>query len=156
MRLALILSAVLVFATDQACKALVREKIPAGGSIPVVPGKFHLTHVRNHGAANGLFARRPRTLMFFTWAAVAGEVNIFFDLCKNYRGDKLAWVFFALNIGGGASNVYDRLTGRPTVDYLQICPNRRSPAFNIADIFILAGSFGLLILAVKRLFSRTA
>ncbi|MCL2852912.1 MAG: signal peptidase II [Defluviitaleaceae bacterium] len=143
--------AMIIFLSDQACKALVRAKIPLGESVEIVPGKFYIKNIRNHGAANGLFANNRRALMLFTAAAVMSEVRMFFDISKNFRHSKAAWLMFTMKAGGGASNVFDRVTRKYTTDYLHICPRKKSPVFNIADVFILIGALGLLIIYAKRL-----
>ena len=48
--------ALLVFVGDQATKAIVESSIPERQIIPVIPGFFNITHVKNEGAAFGLFA----------------------------------------------------------------------------------------------------
>ena len=45
-----------VILMDQVTKSVVAERIPLHASVPVVPGLFDLTHVKNSGAAFGLFA----------------------------------------------------------------------------------------------------
>ena len=154
MRLILFAVAALIFMTDQACKSLVRAKIPLGARVELFPDKLVLTHVRNRGAANGLFADNRKALMFFTAAAVLSEVYTFFDLRKHFRHHKAAWLAFAMNAGGGASNLLDRVAKKYTVDYLHFCPNKKSLVLNIADLFILTGVLGLIIFYVKQLILR--
>ncbi|MCL2618702.1 MAG: signal peptidase II [Defluviitaleaceae bacterium] len=151
MHRALIAVSALILLADQVCKSLARTNLKPGESVAVIPGRFHLTHARNSGAANGLFANNRRALMVFSFAAVLSEIQTFFELRRHFSDCKAAWWLFAVNIGGGASNLLDRLLGQPTIDYLHICPNRKSPIFNIADIFILIGTVGLLILYIKRI-----
>ena len=150
MRLIFFSVAALIFLADQVCKALVREKIPLGARAELIPGKLALTHVRNYGAANGLFAGNRKALMAFTAAAVLSEVRTFFELRKHFRHHKAAWLAFAMSTGGGASNIFDRMTDKYTIDYIQFWPRRKSPVVNIADIFILGGALAR-ILIVKRL-----
>ena len=51
--LAFYISALLVATLDQLSKAIVLVKMPIGetGTIPLIPGIFHFTHVRNPGIA---------------------------------------------------------------------------------------------------------
>ncbi|MDP2232416.1 MAG: signal peptidase II, partial [Actinomycetota bacterium] len=46
--------AVLAVLLDQASKLYIRSTMPPSTSIPVIEGVFHITHVRNMGAAFGL------------------------------------------------------------------------------------------------------
>ena len=151
MYLLFLLIAPIIFLADQGSKALVRANIPLGESVDLIPGKLTLTHVRNKGAANGLFSNNRKALMFFSAIAVISDILTFFDLRRHYRHCKAAWLMYAMHIGGGASNLFDRLTKRPTIDYLQLCPRKKTPVFNIADIFILIGAVGLIIIYLKML-----
>ena len=154
MRLTHLAAAALIFLTDQACKTAVLAKIPLGARVEVFPGKLVLTHIRNRGAANGLFEDNRKALMFFTAIAVESQARIFLELRKSFPQHNAAWLAFAMITGGGASNLIDRVTRKYSVDYLHFNPRGKSPVVNIADIFLLAGSIGLVIIYVKRMLSR--
>ena len=151
MHLPFYIVAAVIFLVDQMCKALIEARIPLGERIEIVPGKLSLTNVRNLGAANGLFADNRRALMFFSAAAVYSEIKMFFELAKHFKHNKAAWLMFAMNTGGGASNLLDRIIGKHTTDYLHFFPHKKIPVVNIADIFIITGALGLIIIYVKRL-----
>jgi len=142
--------AVTTFMADQACKWLVRKQIPLGTSQEILPNKLAITHVRNYGAANGFLADNPRALLIFTITAILGEVQTFFDLKKHFKFHKPAWMLFGLSIGGAASNIFDRLSDGFVTDYIHIAPPKRTPVFNIADICILFGAIGLIIIYLKQ------
>ena len=142
---------VAVFITDQVCKWLVDKHIPLGQSKSIIPGKLAITHLRNPGAAYGLFASNRRTLLFFTAASVLSEVQTFFELSRHFKHHKTAWTLFALSVGGAASNVLDRLSKKFVTDYIQVCPQRKTSVFNIADICILVGAAGLMTIYLTRI-----
>ena len=48
-----------IFTLDQLTKALVEARIPLHDDRAIVPGFFRLTHVKNRGAAFGIFAESP-------------------------------------------------------------------------------------------------
>ena len=48
-----------VVALDQVTKYLVQKRIPLYDVIPVIPGFFNLTYVRNKGAAFSLLSTMP-------------------------------------------------------------------------------------------------
>ena len=58
-RIVYVVISLLVFVGDQATKYMVETSIPEREVIPVIPGFFNLTHVKNVGAAFGLFADSP-------------------------------------------------------------------------------------------------
>ena len=150
MYLPFVIIAAAVFMADQACKQLVDKHIPLGQSSDIVPGKLAITHLRNAGAAYGLFSNNRRALLFFTAISTLSIVQTFFDLSQHFKNHKAAWTLFAINVGGAASNIYDRLSKKFVTDYIHVCPQKRTPVFNIADICILVGIVGLLILYLKR------
>src|SRR2546421_2438335 len=59
MRLYHLLIALAVFTADQISKAIVEANIPLHDARTVIPGFMHLTHVKNRGAAFGIFADAP-------------------------------------------------------------------------------------------------
>lgn len=142
--------AIVTFLADQASKWFVRKNIPLGTSREALPGKLAITHLRNFGAANGLFADNPRALSALTLAAVWGEIKTFLDLSKHFKLHRPAWVLFGLSVGGACSNIFDRLSQGFVTDYVHINPPKRTPIFNIADICILIGTIGLLIIYLKQ------
>jgi len=151
MYLLFVSTAAAVFMADQVCKRLVDKQIPLGQSSEIIPGKLAITHLRNTGAAYGLFSNNRRALLFFTATSVLGIVQTFFDLSKHFERHKTAWTLFALNVGGATSNIYDRLSKKFVTDYIQVCPQKKTPVFNIADICILVGMVGLLILYLTKI-----
>ncbi|MCA8835978.1 MAG: signal peptidase II [Proteobacteria bacterium] len=64
----------------------------------------------------------------------------------------MAAIFIGLVIGGALGNVFDRLYHGAVVDFLNMsCCGINNPfSFNIADVWVFAGAFGL-ILFEKRL-----
>lgn len=142
--------AAVAFTADQVCKRLVKKHIPLGQSREIIPGKLAITHARNYGAANGFLSDSPRALLALTITAVLGEIQTFFDLSKDFKFHKPAWVLFGLSVGGSVSNIFDRLSESFVTDYVHVCPPKRTPIFNIADICILIGTIGLLIIYLKR------
>ena len=137
-----------VFLLDRLTKLLVVASIAPGERVPVIEGVFALTHVRNPGAAFGLFANLPvwfRLTFLVATAVVAIGLVVFLYL----RGDRQSLAFhvaLALILGGALGNLYERLTLGEVVDYLDFfIGSYHWPAFNVADVAITS-SVGLLIL----------
>src|SRR5437899_5973692 len=139
--------ALLVFVGDQATKAIVESSIPERQIIPVIPGLFNITHVKNVGAAFGLFADSPapwKTALLILASAglLATVVSIV------WRTPRLSWeagVGLSLILGGALSNLTDRIRVGRVIDFLDFYfRTYHWYTFNLADSAIVAGA-GLLI-----------
>jgi signal peptidase II len=142
--------AVLVLLGDQVTKSMVESAIPEHEVIPVIPGFFNLTHVRNGGAAFGLFADSPAPwktvlLIVISAALLASVVGVV------WRSRRLQWeagVGLSLVLGGALSNLVDRIRVGRVVDFLDFyVRNYHWYTFNLADSAIVVGA-GFLVLQV--------
>ena len=134
---------------DQASKILVDQQLSYADRIEMIEGFFYLTHVRNPGAAFGLFADGPseiRLTFFISISLVAiGIVLSFFR--KLAPGDRLSALALGCILGGAVGNLIDRVLRGEVVDFLhfRLWGGYAWPDFNFADSFIVIG-VGLLIL----------
>jgi signal peptidase II len=139
--------AITVFVLDQLSKNLVLANFSLNDSIPVIPGFFNLTYVRNTGAAFGILAGQEswRHLFFQVVSVLALGAIIY--LFWTSRRDRLALWGAALVFGGAAGNLVDRVRFGYVIDFLDFFIGRYHwPAFNVADSSITVGAF---LLAVK-------
>ena len=142
--------ALLVFVGDQSTKAIVESSIPERQVIPVIPGLFNITHVKNEGAAFGLFADSPAPwktalLVVISAALLATVVGV---VWKTRRLQWEAGVGLSLILGGALSNLVDRIRMGRVVDFLDFyIRSFHWYTFNLADSAIVAGA-GFLILQV--------
>ena len=136
-------------ALDQASKILVDRNMSYADRVEMIEGFFYLTHVRNPGAAFGLFADGPpeiRLTFFISISIVAiGIVISFFR--KLAPGDRLSALALGCILGGAVGNLIDRIARGEVVDFLhfRLWGGYSWPDFNFADSFIVIG-VGLLIL----------
>jgi signal peptidase II len=145
--------ALLAFATslslDYLTKELVARHLVFGDKIEIVGGFFYLTHVRNPGAAFGLFATAPERwrLLFFVGISLLalGIVVSFFR--KLAPGDRLSALALGFISGGAVGNLIDRVFRHEVIDFLhfKLWQGYSWPDFNLADSFIVVG-VGLLVL----------
>lgn len=137
------------FSLDVLSKYLVARHLVFSDKIEVVEGFFYLTHVRNPGAAFGLFASAPSTwrLSFFIGISLLalGIVISFFR--KLAPGDRLSSLALGFIAGGALGNLMDRIFRHEVVDFLhfKLWQGYSWPDFNLADSFIVVG-VGLLVL----------
>ena len=137
-----------MIALDQLTKYLVDFKLPIGDSIEVIPGFFHLTHVRNEGAAMGILTGHRWVFMVFTTVVIIGAVIFMLSGKVKNRWGALA---IAMIISGGVGNMIDRVFLGEVIDFFSfIFWGYEFYVFNVADIFICCGVF---VLALYILFS---
>lgn len=141
MKLALYyLIVVLIAGLDQVVKLVIISQIELFERIPVIPGIFDITHIRNDGAAYNLFSQVPILLIIMpALVMIAGLIYIGITYRKS---NTLLMVAIAMVIGGGLGNLIDRISKGYVVDYFDI---HIIPIFNIADICICIGC-GLLFI----------
>ncbi len=127
----------LALAADQGSKLVLRGTLPDGvlwAPFGSAEGWLYLRVGTNTGAAFGLF---PGAGAVFVWVAAAVLVGI---LGLYLRGTPLAVPVAAglgLIAGGAAGNLLDRLCLGGAVDFIHV---GRLPAFNLADVCLLAGA----------------
>ena len=134
---------------DVLTKYMVARHLVFSDKIEVVEGFFYLTHVRNPGAAFGLFAtwQEEWRLGFFVGISLLalGIVVSFFR--KLAPGDRLSSLALGFIAGGALGNLLDRIFRHEVVDFLhfKLWQGYSWPDFNLADSFIVVG-VGLLVL----------
>jgi signal peptidase II len=139
-----------LFALDQLTKWLVRQNIPYGEEIPIIPGFFSLVHASNTGAAFSMFTGNN---FFFVGLAVAALAVIFFLLIRDSRTRKaderlsnITKISFGLLACGILGNLTDRILSGAVTDFLHFYVKEYAwPSFNVADSCICIAA-GLLIL----------
>jgi signal peptidase II len=141
-RLTYLIVSVLVVFADQATKAVVAERIPLHSSVPVIQGLFDLTHVKNAGAAFGLFATIDspmRTVLLNAVAFIVFFAVLVYAFRTSVASTRLQ-VGLALILGGAVGNLVDRMRVGSVTDFLDFyVGSHRWPAFNVADSAITIG-----------------
>ncbi len=129
----------LVMLVDQASKIYMISRLQPGDSLPLVPGVFHLTYVRNPGAAFGIFAHQTT---FFIVISVLMIALIFFGRRLFSTRRFFVQLALSLQVGGALGNLIDRVRFGYVIDFLDF---RIWPVFNLADVAIVAGMILLLL-----------
>ncbi len=127
---------------DQWTKVLVIEHFYVGKSVPILDGFFHLTYVRNKGAAFGFLADAHsafRIPFFVVVPLVAlGVIGYLFRALKGE--DRLMATALSLVLSGAIGNLIDRIRLGYVVDFLDFFWGvYHYPAFNVADSAICVG-----------------
>ncbi len=132
------LTASVVVSTDQLSKLWIRSHLTLGESLPET-GFLRLTHVRNTGAAFGLFQDQSLLLII---AAIIGIAILLFLAIFMYRrfpflGTMPGRLSLGLILGGTVGNLIDRLSSGYVTDFIDV---GIWPAFNAADSAVVIGA----------------
>jgi signal peptidase II len=132
--------AALVLICDQATKQFAVSQF-GDGDVSVGLG-FELVEVRNDGVAFGLLGGGEALVIVITMAALA-LVAAYFALDPARPG---LWVGIGLLAGGALGNLADRLREGSVIDFLD---PPAWPAFNVADVAIVAGIATIVLLQLR-------
>ncbi len=140
---------------DQITKVSVDRSMQLFDSIPVVDNFFHITYVRNRGAAFSFLSNASWRLPFFIAISLVAAIVILIAFRKLRDDQKLAQISLAMIFSGAVGNLIDRMRLGEVIDFLDVHWYRHHwPAFNVADSLICVGVFLLavdMILEEKRL-----
>lgn len=130
---------------DQLTKAMISSNPSAFANVEVIPGFFHITYVKNAGAAWSMLSGQRVLLSLISAAAVIGMLWVLQrTVAKKQKLNSLA---LSLMIAGALGNLIDRLMLGSVRDFLNFYIfGYDFPVFNVADICLTIG-VGLLILA---------
>ncbi|MGW8194665.1 MAG: signal peptidase II [Desulforhopalus sp.] len=140
--------------TDQGTKVLARRFMDGGGEVSLAGDLLRLSLVKNHygflGIATGLSELGLFIFLYITVALLLFTCLAYLFFCRpSQYTTPLMFI-----TGGGLSNLTDRLLHQGGVtDFISIgLGNFRTGIFNLADVYILAGSFvvGCLYLSPTR------
>jgi signal peptidase II len=138
---ALFLVSAWVMLLDQVSKSVVARLVPMYDTVACLGGLLRITHVRNSGAAFGVFQGRQPLLIA---AALAAAVIVVVFYPRVSVRNWPARFGLALGLGGALGNLIDRLRFGGVVDFLEVGP---WPVFNLADTAIVVG-VALILLAM--------
>lgn len=137
-----IIGAAAIFILDYFIKGNADKKRKIGEEQEVLGGKVILTKYHNKGAALNFLAKRPGILTLIhtgVWGFLAGIFAVLFG--KKENPGLLAGL--ALMLGGGASNLFDRINRGHVIDYVSFgvkWKKFRNIVFNVSDFFIFLGA----------------
>jgi signal peptidase II len=142
--------AFLGFASDQAIKFAVTERMQLFESVPVFPS-FNWVYVLNPGAAFSFLANAGGwQRYFFTIFAVVVSVVLLVMLWRGVSS-KVESLAYALIIAGALGNAVDRVRIGAVVDYLDFYWRTwHWPAFNLADIWVVSAAMLLVLSAFQQ------
>ena len=151
-----LLITILVFlsiAFDQISKIWVRNNFESYIEKSLIGDVFTLIKVQNTGAFLGMgsnLSEIPRILLLIILPVVVLiSISIYTYLDKTL--DRNSIIGFSLIIGGGVSNIFDRIVYGSVTDFMYINLGGifKTGIFNIADLSVTAGMILILISSFK-------
>jgi len=122
----------IILSLDQLTKFLATQNLLYNQSIPVIKGIFHITLIRNRGAAFGILKNQ---IDLFIITSIVAIILIYLNLREN-KHRKLYTVSLSLILAGALGNLIDRLFLGYVIDFLDFLI---WPVFNLADSAITIG-----------------
>jgi len=144
---------VLVMLVDQLTKFYVVSHFSLHETAAVIPGFFHLTYIRNPGAAFGFLAGAPAAFRgcFFALVTLVAVGLILYHLIAHKISDLLLLLPFSLILAGALGNMVDRFRFGEVIDFLDFSLGAYHwPAFNVADMAISIGAAILVVEMFRR------
>ena len=135
-----------VLMLDQLSKLHIDRTFALYESVTVAENFFHITYLRNQGAAFGLLAGSPWRVPLLVGVALVAAGGILWYMSRLAPRQKLLRAALALIFSGAVGNLIDRIRLGEVIDFIDVHWYRHHwPAFNIADSAITIG-VGLMLL----------
>jgi len=142
----LMITTFLVLVLDQATKIYIDTRFFLYQSLTVFENFFHITYVRNKGAAFGILSDSAVRIPFFITVAVVAAVGILWYMSRLRDEQTLLHISLALVFSGAIGNLIDRIRLGEVIDFIDVhWYQHHWPAFNVADSAITVGVALLLI-----------
>ena len=131
---------------DQLTKAAAASRLRSGPDIWLIKNVLCLTYTQNEGAAFSMMWGKKFFLLFFTACILAVILVWAVHLIRSGQG-LFPVILAGMVAAGAAGNLIDRIFRGYVVDFIYFAPID-FPVFNIADILVVTGCFGLIILVL--------
>ncbi|HIJ80750.1 MAG TPA: lipoprotein signal peptidase [Desulfuromonadales bacterium] len=131
---------------DQITKVYIDRSMRLYDSISVAENFFHITYVRNKGAAFSFLSNASWRLPFFISISIIAAIVILVAFNKLRDDQKRAHTALAMIFSGAVGNLIDRVRLGEVIDFLDVhWYSHHWPAFNVADSLICVGVFLLAL-----------
>ena len=131
---------------DQLSKIYIDNNFVLGEARRVITNFFHLTYVRNPGAAFGILSDSAIRMPFFITVSLLASLGILWYIRQIPSEKRWQHLSLGLILSGALGNLIDRIRFGEVVDFLDVhWYNYHWPAFNVADSAICVGVTIMLI-----------
>jgi signal peptidase II len=142
-------TALCIFVVDQLTKLVVVQMLDLKRllEIDVLPPVLNFRMAWNYGVNFGLLSGQAAATRWILIAVALAIVAFVIVWMRRDPPGRLGMISAGLLVGGALGNVIDRLTYGAVADFLNMsCCGISNPfAFNVADIAIFVGAFGLVL-----------
>lgn len=153
-RIFLVLAIITVsIGTDQLTKQLARRQFMGQPSRSYLGDTFRLLYVENEGAFLSLGSGLSEGLRYWALTILPVLILLALLLYTLFSKSMNRWqvIAYSFILGGGISNIYDRLLFGRVVDFMNMgIGNLRTGIFNVADMSIMLGLFMMLPYLFKK------
>ena len=128
---------------DQATKLIASSLLGLNECVTAIPYLFNFHHIKNTGAAWGMFSENRWVFLAISFAAIIALPIL---LYKHRKAPFLFGFSLSLIIGGAIGNMMDRLfaPNGGVTDFIEFA-FMEFPIFNVADIFVCIGAVLLFV-----------
>ena len=128
---------------DQVVKLCIINNIK-GKSITIIKGILRFTYCENKGVAFSIGNGHVPLFIIVNLIIICG-LTVYYEKNKGEFKGILSKIFFTMVIAGGVSNLIDRIVRGFVIDFIDVSDLFNFAIFNVADMFIVVGIFGLAI-----------
>ena len=128
---------------DQSTKYLAKKHLPRASTIQVIDNIFILHYAENRGGFLGMFSSLPKTfrLIVLSVLPLISLLAMMYYLVATRELSSPYILALCCIIGGGLSNIADRLVNEYVVDFMNVgIGGFRSGIVNFADLSITMGA----------------
>ena len=146
MYIVFLIASVFMVLLDFITKYIVIASMDLNQTIPLINNIFHLTYVRNTGAAFSMLSGQRLFLILLPLLIIAA-ILIFVAVKK--PKNKLLLLSLSMIAAGGIGNLIDRIRFGYVIDFFDF-RLINFPVFNVADIFVTVGATLFIILLFSK------
>jgi len=137
---------ILFLVLDQFTKFLAVQKLMNKPAFVIIKNVLELDYLENRGVAFGMFQNQKVVILLSTIVLLAVIGFIMYKMPSGSKYNILHFVFSAI-IAGGLGNMIDRLRLDYVIDFISFVLID-FPIFNVADCFIVCGTFVLFFIII--------
>lgn len=136
----------LIVILDQVSKHVAIKYLKGGKPYILIKNFLQLEYLENYGAAFGILQNKKIFFILVTSIVIVGIVVIFIKDSAQFN--KTMNIALAMLLGGTIGNFIDRIRFSYVVDFISVkfFGTYNFPVFNVADMFIVVGTFLIVIM----------
>ena len=139
----MIILTVILLILDIISKMIVKKYLVYNESIVIIKNLLNITYVNNTGAAWSIFDSNTLLVLVVSGIIILGLI---YYIYKNKPNNKVEKMLYSFVLSGAIGNFITRIIYGYVIDFIDMkIFGYDYPIFNLADIFIVLGVFGIVI-----------